>query len=231
MTGRANRVVFAGLAVVAAALFVRLGFWQLSRRQQRLARNALVADRYAAPATDVASLSRDTAASRFRRARATGTLDYDHELTFATRSYKGSPGVYFLTPLKLRGSDTAVLVNRGWVYSPDGSTVDHAKWREADSTFVGYVDELPSSGGATFTNKPTVIARLSYDVVAKALPYPVFPFYLVALGDSANAPDKVARLSLPPLDAGPHLSYAVQWFCFAAIALVGAAVVLKRREA
>jgi surfeit locus 1 family protein len=34
---------------------------------------------------------------------------------------------------------------------------------------------------------------------------------------------------LPELDEGPHLSYAIQWFTFATIALVGY-VVLSRRD-
>jgi cytochrome oxidase assembly protein ShyY1 len=40
----------------------------------------------------------------------------------------------------------------------------------------------------------------------------------------------VARLTPPPLDEGPHLSYAIQWFAFAAIALIGAGAVAIRRE-
>ncbi len=223
-----NRLVFVGFALAAAAVFVRLGFWQLSRRTERLTRNALIVSRALGPATDVFALPRDTAEVRFRRSRVAGVIDYDHELTYAARSFNGSPGVNFLTPVRVAGTDTAVLVDRGWVYAPDGSTVDAAKWRDRDSVFVGYAEELPSTPGSTYQNRPTVIARLSYDVVAKALPYPVFPFYIVALGDSANAADRVARLSIPPLGEGPHLSYAIQWFCFALIAVAGAAVVVRR---
>jgi cytochrome oxidase assembly protein ShyY1 len=37
---------------------------------------------------------------------------------------------------------------------------------------------------------------------------------------------------LPPLDLseGPHLSYAIQWFGFSTVALVGWAVLLRRRS-
>jgi cytochrome oxidase assembly protein ShyY1 len=39
-------------------------------------------------------------------------------------------------------------------------------------------------------------------------------------------------LELPAMDDGPHLSYAIQWFTFAAIALYGALYLLwlERRE-
>jgi len=173
-------------------------------------------------------LPRDTANARFRRVRITGVADYEHELVYAARTHRGSPGINLLTPIRIAGSDTAVLLNRGWVYSGDAATVDLTRWHERDSTFEGYVDEFPRLAGSTFTGKPNIIARLSYDVVAKALPYPVAPVYVVMTSDSATAADRVARLGAPPLDEGPHFSYAVQWFAFALVALIGAAVVVKQ---
>jgi surfeit locus 1 family protein len=219
---------FVALAILSAALFVRLGFWQLSRLGERRARNALVAARLDSMPVDFAALPKDSAQVRFRRVRLSGVPDYEHELVYAARTHKGSPGVNLLTPLRLSGSDSAVLLNRGWVYSGDGATVDPTKWRDRDTTFVGYVEELPSIAGSSYTNRPSVIARLSRDIVAKALPYPVAPVYVIVLSDSAVAADRIARLSAPPLDEGPHFSYALQWFAFAAVAVIGAGVVVKQ---
>jgi len=108
--------------------------------------------------------------------------------------------------------------------------VDESKWRDTSSTFTGYVEEFPSVAGSSYANRPRVIARLSYAAIAKGLPYPVAPVYLVVLGDSVIAPDRLARLTIPPLDEGPHLNYAIQWFSFALIALVGAVVVIKQQR-
>jgi surfeit locus 1 family protein len=220
--------LFVLAALVAAGVFVRLGIWQLHRRGERRARNALVLARTSAPEIDVRQLPRDSAQSRFRRVRVTGAPDYDHELLWAARTHNGSPGVNLITPVRLSGSDTAVLVNRGWVYSPDGATIDEAKWRETDTTFIGYADELPVAGGTAYASKPRIIARLGFDAVSKALPYPVAPIYVVMTGDSATAADHVARLTIPPLDEGPHMNYAIQWFGFALVALVGAGYVVKQ---
>jgi surfeit locus 1 family protein len=228
---KGNRLwLFVTFAVLSAALFARLGVWQLHRRQERRARNALIISRLDSTEIDVTAVPGDTALARFRRVRVTGVPDYEHELIFAARSYKGSPGINLLTPVRYPGRDTAVIVDRGWVYAPDGATVDLAKWRDRDSVFTGYVEELPSSGGATYTGKPHIIARLSLDVIRKALPYPVAPVYVVVLGDSAMAADRVARLSVPPLDDGPHMGYALQWFAFALIALAGAGFVIVGRR-
>jgi surfeit locus 1 family protein len=222
--------LFVAFALIGAAVFVRLGIWQLHRRTERRTRNALITARLRSPEVDVTAVPGDTAAARFRRVRVSGTPDYDHELIYAARSYKGSPGVNLLTPVRFAGRDTAVIVDRGWVYAPDGATVDLAKWHDRDSTFTGYVEELPSSGGSTYSGRPRIIARMSLDVIRRALPYPVAPVYVVVLGDSAVAADRVARLSVPPLDDGPHMGYALQWFAFATIAVVGAGFVLSGRR-
>lgn len=221
--------IFVLFAVVSAAVFVRLGVWQLHRRSERRAQNAVIADRMRETERDAGTLAlSDTTGIRFRRVRVTGTPDYEHELILAARSHKGSPGVNLLTPLRIAGRDTAVLVNRGWVYAPDGATIDEQKFRESDSVFVGYAEVYPSPTGAAYATKPRVLARLGADAAARAVPYPVARFYVVAVGDSTGAADRPARLAPPPLDEGPHASYAVQWFSFAAIALAGAAFVIKQ---
>jgi cytochrome oxidase assembly protein ShyY1 len=55
----------------------------------------------------------------------------------------------------------------------------------------------------------------------------VAPYYLVSIGDSTSTTHP-ARREIVALDDGPHRSYAVQWFCFAAIAIGGAAAVVRR---
>lgn len=224
--------LFLLFAAVAAAVCIRLGFWQLSRLHERRARNALVASRVNAEPIDVRELPRDTSGTRFRRVRVAGTIDYDHELVHAARTRRGSPGVHIFTPVRIPGSDTAVLVNRGWVYSPDGSTVDLSKWHDRDSVFIGYAVELQPTGGSAFSDRPNTLAKLGYDAVAKALPYPVSETYVVALAgdDTTSAADRIARLTIPALDDGPHLSYATQWFGFASVALVGAVIVLRQQR-
>src|SRR5678816_3660040 len=137
--------VFIAVAIVLAAICVRLGFWQLHRRTERRARNALIMSRLDSAAVDATRLPHDTATARFRRASVTGVADYEHELIYAARTYKGSPGVNLLTPVRIPGRDTAILVNRGWVYSPDGATVNLNDWHDRDSVFIGYADELPST--------------------------------------------------------------------------------------
>jgi surfeit locus 1 family protein len=234
-------LLFVAAAVVAAAIFVRLGVWQISRLHQRRALNAVVASRLDSTVVDAGSLPRDPMAARYRRARVVGRADYARELIVAARTNAGAPGVWLLTPVHIPGTDTVVIVNRGWVYSPDAATVDPTRWREGDTLDVeGYV--LPfehARGAAALASRPRTLRDADSAAVVDSASAPVLPYMLVALTDSLrrthppphdSAVHTPERLAPPPLDEGPHTSYAIQWFSFAAIALGGAGIAIARRR-
>lgn len=231
-------IPFLVIAALAAALFVRLGFWQLSRLHERRERNRPLQARLARSQVELRSLPVDSA--QYRRVSVHGTLDTAHELVLAVRSYQGSPGVYLLTPMRIAGSDTAVLVNRGWVYAADGMTVDLQRWRESDTLYTGYAELIPERVGTravapvpSRAERPNLLRRLDREALLKALPYPVAPVYIVTTAPDSSTPttQRVVRLGLPVLDEGPHLGYAFQWFSFATIAIVGAGLVAHRSRA
>jgi len=223
-------IVFCVFAVLAAILFVRLGFWQLARLHAKVQRNSAIAVQQREPTVQFASLPRDTAAARYRRATAAGVFDYEAELVLSNRTYQGSPGADLITPMRLAGSDTAVLVDRGWVYSPDGASVDRVRWRERDSVaIVGYVEQYaPDAGTTSAARDPRIVRRISRREVSSRIPYPLAPYYLVQTGDTASS--HPVRREMPVLDEGPHRGYAIQWFFFAATALVGAIFVVWRER-
>lgn len=215
---------FVALAGVLAALFVRFGFWQLERLGQRRAENALLAARIADPTRPFLDV-RTQSAPWDRRATIEGVPDYENEFVVTGRSRNGSPGVHILTPVRVAGYDSAVLVNRGWVYAPDAATVDLARWRERRTMFSGITQQITRGDTRAFV-KGRSLRPLVHNGVSRLVPYPFDELYLVSQdsgGDSIPA-----RLPAPQPDNGPHLSYAIQWFCFAAIALGGAAIVVVR---
>ena len=221
---RVRVVVFVVISIALAALFTRLGFWQLGRLEWRRALNAEVAAHITAAPVPIDSLPRDSAALRYRRVRVRGVFDYGNEVVLTQRIRGGSPGVNLLTPLRVGASDSAYLVNRGWVYSPNGKDVDLAKWKEADTVDV-VAFALPASrnaAGAAGLTSPKIMRTLDFDAVQRGMPYPVARIQLVQLGDSAPSGNIPPRIAPPPPSEGSHKSYALQWFSFAAIALVGA---------
>jgi surfeit locus 1 family protein len=218
------------LAISFAIVFILLGFWQVRRLSERQKANDLLAARRLAPIAELDSLPRDTAAAHFRRVHIKGSYDYPQEIIYTLRGRNGSPGVNILTPLLRNGKDTAVLVNRGWVYSADGTNVDAGPWQEAGALDGhGIVETFPTQGpfAPPSAARPRSFRRLDRSALAKVLPYPIANYYVV-LTDSASAPNAPPRVEQMPLDEGPHRNYAIQWFSFAAIAIGGLVIFLRR---
>jgi surfeit locus 1 family protein len=202
-----REVTLASVAVLVAAACVAAGIWQLDRLAQRRVRNARLAARLALPPLELrAGTSADSA--RQRRVVARGVYDFAAERTWPGRSFDGTPGVALVTPLRLPDG-AAVLVDRGWVPSPDAFHVDHAAYREPDSAVVQGMAFVPPRG------------RGDVD------PSGFLPFVI-----QVQTPEAIRglprRWPAPVLDHGPHLSYAIQWFSFALIALVGTVVLIRR---
>jgi surfeit locus 1 family protein len=213
-----------------ALLCISLGFWQLRRLSARQTQNDLLSSRRFAEPVTLAALPGDTGLAHFRRVRVAGVPDYANEVTLTLRVRNGSPGVNIVTPLRQPGNDTAVLINRGWVYAPDGITVDTQQWREADTlTGTGFVETFPTQGPFPPANpaRPRSFRRLNRPELQKLLPYPIANFYVV-LTDSGTTPHAPPRIEAAPLDEGPHRNYAIQWFSFAAISIIGLMIFLRR---
>lgn len=222
------------LVLVVAAACVRLGIWQLHRLAERRARNAVIVARMLQPPVVLDAVRDDTTGLAYRTAQATGTFDDERTIILAARSLNGDPGVYVLTPLLLGGGGGggAVLVNRGWVPSPDAATVDLARYGAggAPATVRGILLSIPRETVPPRGGFRRVWYRLDPRALASQFPYRLEPLLLQLRPEVAGAARLPRPIPPPAIDEGPHFSYAVQWFSFATIALAGWIVLLLRRE-
>jgi surfeit locus 1 family protein len=221
MTSR-NPIAFIVFSLIIGLVCLRLGVWQLDRLASRRAATTAALSQRGLPAVDARALD---GASENRRVFAVGRYDFDREIVLRGRGRDGVPGVEVVTPLRLSGSDTAVLVLRGYVPSADAISYDVRIHREPDdATVSGIAMPVPvdSAGAApSERNGATTWRRLDLGRLRARLPYPLAPVYVIA--DSPATVSPAPRRSSPPaLDDGPHLNYAIQWFAFAAIAFGGA---------
>lgn len=239
------RIAFSIAAIILAVIFSSLGFWQLRRLAERRAQNKTLSSRRFDAPVSMAAIGADTSAAHFRRVRVTGAYDYANEFALTLRTRNGSPGVDIITPLSRAGTDTLVLVNRGWIYAPDGMTADISKWHEGDSVnSIGFVETF--SPGPKYAprspGKQRAYRWLDRATIESDLRRPIAPFYVVLAPDSETGyvmprptPASERRVrETPPrveprgLDEGPHKSYAIQWFSFAAISIFGLIFFLRR---
>jgi surfeit locus 1 family protein len=234
MSPLARRTLIAFMLVTAVVCGL-LGRWQLRRLTARRAVNAEVAAARSLPTVRLAPGAPRPDSLAHRRVTVSGSYDHEHELVLRSQAHEGLPGVHVVTPLRLEGSDTAVLVRRGFVPAPDAVTADVSSLREPGTVeVVGTAAPLRSAarGGEPLARPAgTTYRTLDLAAVRERLPYPVLDV-VVQQEPSPGLPRLPRRVPPPALDDGPHLSYAVQWFSFMTIALVFAGVFWKKgREA
>ena len=220
------------VVLLLAGIFVRLGLWQLERLDQREARNDRIEARMKAPPTDVEELPVDPDTADHRSAVARGTYDDTSQVRVQLRSYGGQPGDWVLTPLEL-ADGRAVVVNRGWV--PQGAPPSSYAPPEGDVEVRGLARRSQVRGrfgpGDEEAGRLEVLNRVDVGRLAQQAPYELLPFY-VELAEQTPAVGRLPRPLPPPdLGSGPHLSYALQWFAFAGIGLIGWPLVLRRAAA
>jgi surfeit locus 1 family protein len=164
------------------------------------------------------------------RVIARGRYDHDHDIVLRGEALQGVPGVHLVTPLRMSGTDTALLVDRGFVPTPDAVSVQPERLREPGEVVAeGIVAGIGSGGGKPIVhNGRTTWARLDLPALRRQLPYPILSVYLRQV-PGTGVPSFPRRLDPPAVDEGPHLSYAVQWFLFAALAVAFVFLVVGRR--
>ena len=100
------------IGILAAALFSRLGCWQLSRLQQRRALRAQMEQRERLEPLDLAAVTGVGDSLSYRAVTVRGTFDLARQLVVTDRVVDEVTAVYIVTPL--RYGDRAVVVDRGW---------------------------------------------------------------------------------------------------------------------
>jgi surfeit locus 1 family protein len=225
-----SRLPLAAILLAFSIVCIRLGVWQLDRLSARRSANALASARRALPeARYPAALPADSLEGR--RVKATGTYDRAREVLLRGQVFGGVPGVALVTPLRPGGADTAVLVERGFVPSPDALTLpadtglDEPGVREVH----GIAGALGDSGAGQplERNGHLTLRRLDIAALRAWVPYPVSDI-VIRQTPGPSLPSLPRRRPAPPLDEGPHRMYAFQWFAFALTALVFGAVFLRK---
>ena len=230
---RRTAAVLASIFILGmCALCVRLGFWQLSRLEQRQAANAVVERGMSAAPVALTpevlrQLEKDPAAWRYRRVRAAGEW-LPGTILLRGRADGGRPGVHVVSPLRTGGS--VLLVNRGWFPAPDGSRPDQPISPVQGAARVqGLLMEIPrTDNGGQPSRDGQSYRRLDLIAMRSRFGGSLVPLYLQAAPSAEEALPRA--VGVPELTDGPHLSYAIQWFGFAATGVIGLLILLFRNR-
>lgn len=231
--------LFVALVVVACVV---AGFWQLDRLDQRRDRNALLEARTEEPVVPIEQVITPDAteieaeAVTYRRVTATGTYSTSDEVLVANRTNGGVPGYWVLTPLVV-DEGWAVVVNRGWIPLSVGDDPAQRAERAAPPTgrvtvlgVLAPTQERGSPGPVDpDTGRIERLARVDVRAVEAQTRLDVVADWLALEAQEPPLAGALPRLVQPTEEGeGPHLSYAIQWFFFASLAIGGYALVLRR---
>ena len=221
------------VALAFAVLFASLGWWQVQRLDERRAFNTALEERLGGPPIPLPAgedAAADAGSLEWRRVSVTGTYDPTREVLVIARTNQGRSGHDVLTPLATPSG--TVLVNRGWVpLTEDEAPVAAATPPAAEVTVTGVLRQTQRRGSFGPIDPPDGtldrVARVDLERL-QAQFADLYPLWVHLTGQEPTPGPLPVLQPLPDRTDGPHLNYAVQWFVFTAIVLVGYPFVLKR---
>jgi len=241
-------VIALALLAMVAAICVSLGNWQLDRAAERDAIAAAIEQGRKSGGLLVDANTPPEQFRDWRPAHATGKWLPTFTVLLDNRNYNGRPGLWVATPLLLDdGSGQALLVLRGWLPRPvaHGEALPDLTPPEGVRTVSGQIrrhvprlfelwsrkgtdpNALPQTFSAANNSFPRV-QNLDLANYASATGLKLLPIVLEQTSPEDSGPDLIQDWPLPPIDSDTNRGYALQWFSFAAIAIIAWIVIVWR---
>ena len=207
------------LAVMGMAITFSLGMWQLGRAADKTAFQNAKQQRSEQTVLDGGGLgtAMDAVLQRqaliHRRMTIKGQWLPEHTVYLDNRQMNGKPGFFVLTPLKLEGTGTVMLVQRGWVQRSftDRTALPSLQTPEGLVEVQGHLASWPSRlydfGGM---ETGPIRQNLDLNSYRQATGLPVLEITLL---QSGTASEGLLR-EWPVVASGveKHHGYAFQWF-------------------
>jgi surfeit locus 1 family protein len=209
-------------ALIVAAVCVPLGNWQYAKAQRKMAAQALLESRGRDAVVELKGAPVDAASLDSRPVSVKGRFEPAGQFFVDNRVLHEAAGYHVLTPFHIDGSDTRVLVNRGWIPAqarhsdtPQVATPDAALEIRGIAVIPG--SRFFTLGGGDTSPQP-VWQNLDLARFTKLVAYPLLP--VVVQLDAASPAGFAREWPRPDERFERHLSYAYQWYGFAISALL-----------
>lgn len=200
---------------------IELGIWQLHRAKAQIQiQEELDARNRTSPMLLDARL-RSPDDLRYSRVVAKGTYDPRYQILLDNQVRDNKVGYDVITPLRIAGSDTRLLVDRGWVplgvdrehlpkiVTPSGEQEITGIATIPSSHFFALAKPAPAKG-----HWQSVWENMDMVHYKKAVPFPLQPA-VILLDPQSKAGGFVREWQPPDNRVAMHQSYAFQWFALA----------------
>ena len=218
------RVIPLIATALVCAIGISLGNWQLRRAEEKRGLQQEMMDRANFDALNADTMAPDEIPEEFRRIVAYGEFQRDWAVYLDNRPLHGRSGFYLLMPLKLAGSDRAVLVQRGWFprdvrdptrlpVIPVPTSPVHLEGRVRLSA-----GRLMQLGEPVALAPGAIVQNIEVADVARASKLPLPTFIIEQTSDTGDG--LIRDWPLPSTGIDTHRGYAVQWYALSAAALI-----------
>lgn len=211
------------LSILFISFLASLGFWQLSRANQKKVLLTSFAERKTHIPLNAFQLMQ-TNDPRFYQVTLNGKFDNQHTLLLDNKIFQGKVGYEIYTPFKASGMKDWILVDRGFI--PMGATrnqLPNITSIHDDVTITGLINAAPryASFGKMTDNKeitwPLRIEYVQFSELSHLIGHHYYPYILILKPENADYPIEWQIVTMPP---ERHLGYAVQWFALALTLLI-----------
>lgn len=211
-------------ALIGVTLTASFGAWQLRRAAQKVELQTTLESRARLPALSASELARgsDEAEPQHHRAvRLRGRWMPERSVFLENRQMLGRVGFYVVTPLRLEGSEQAVLVQRGWVPRDlrDRTLIPLVPSEAGLVEIVGHIAPPPArlyefSAAASGTIRQNLdLGSFSAESGLRLMPWSVQQ----ADSPPTSGDGLLRQWPRPAVDVQKHYGYAFQWFSLAAL--------------
>ena len=208
--------------------FIVLGFWQIDRADQKNVLNSNYTDRQqeAIIVLDKNNVIDEKSSLLWRKVEFEGSFINKQNIILDNQIFNQIAGFNIITPFKIKGSDSLVLINRGWHPNLKNREMLPIINEISDERILqGHIASFPVSGIKLGKNNIETLnsqifrfqrldaAELNYFFSAKMMPYMI---YLDPIIDK----ELYGNFKLPAPDSQKNYGYAFQWFAFAITLLI-----------
>ena len=210
--------------IIFFTLFIKLGFWQLDRADQKKIINMAFVERKNQPAIP---LNKETIQMPiidiiWHHVTISGEFLNDKNIILDNQVVQEKAGFLIYTPFKILDSNKIILVNRGWYpLSNSRNDVPNIPPIKGAQAIEGEINQMPSSGislGKVITEKLDEssfrLQKMDYEVLSSLIGKDLMR-YVVKLKKPIFDKTYVIDLGIPVPDSDKNYGYAFQWFAMA----------------
>ncbi|VAW99819.1 Cytochrome oxidase biogenesis protein Surf1, facilitates heme A insertion [hydrothermal vent metagenome] len=222
------------ITVLILPILVALGFWQLSRAEEKRYMLEQRSERLALPEFMIESIPEDLSELEHRRLVVKGHYLNQYPIYIDNKVYQGQVGYQIVLPLQISDSEQVILINRGWLKATESRSRLPEFTKIKTEVLLNGVVKLNSkdvaslgSGNRLGNDWPALVRWIDPVELDRDIPGNIAS--LVFLQDPV--PEDGLKREWKFINSPPekNISYAMQWFSLAGLLLIIYIVVNTKR--